>query len=113
MDLDTEVVRLMRVIEAIRRNGGGAKWMESQTEIMLKNALNVVYTAGYNAAQNQGVEEMAKKVERDSISWKMRLARLAVAYLNIQQCKKCGSPMVEGYQCEYCALESMKEKANG
>jgi hypothetical protein len=57
MDLDTEVVRLMRIIEAIRRNGGGAKWMESQTqtEIVLKNALNFAYTAGYNAARNEGV----------------------------------------------------------
>lgn len=51
---------------------------------------------------------MDRKVDRNSITWKMRLAKLAYRYLNILQCSKCGSPVVEGYQCEFCERAGYK-----
>jgi hypothetical protein len=111
MDLDTEVVRLMRVIEAIRRNGGGAKWMESQTEIVLKNALNVVYTAGYNAARNEGVKEMAKQEIPVCCGRKMEAVISRSTSVNPYR-RGQDTPV---YWCPDChkKIERIEEKTNG
>ena len=46
---------------------------------------------------------MSKKIKFDSKTWKKRLHETLVGYCNpIHQCKKCGSPYIEGYCCDYC-----------
>lgn len=41
-------------------------------------------------------------IERDSREWDERVLQLARDYLPLRQCKCCGSPRINGYECAYC-----------
>lgn len=82
MDFSTEVVRLMRTIEAICRNGGGATWIEGQTKLLLENALKAAHTAGYEAAvdsvsgNEESGETRLEKLERHCARMEKRIIEL-------------------------------------
>jgi ribosomal protein L32 len=41
-------------------------------------------------------------LKRGSREYERRANKLARSFVNIQQCKKCGNPTVEGYCCTTC-----------
>lgn len=48
---------------------------------------------------------MPRKVEHGSRTYEKRLAELAYTYLNVVDCKNCGSPRSSGYVCPFCHVD--------
>lgn len=44
-------------------------------------------------------------------TWNKKVMVLALSYLSIRECKKCGSPNISGYCCYFCGDTNPSEKA--
>lgn len=45
--------------------------------------------------------------------WEAKKAELADMYLQINECQKCGHPVISGYCCVYCGDNNPSERARG